>query len=347
MNEALQKFKETLNSSKTVAVRAGNTKNISKILSSYILHLAFWELGKQSSVECGQIDDSTKNFLLILLGEEQKKFETPEHTVIKIDTEKIPVSELKYEKVGTILKIILHSPQNFDPKKIMIEKEKTPVDLLLLVDPEEKEIETILQDSPHKEVVKITSKDKSIPLKTFELVSSIEKNSVEKFKEAFWALLEEENEFSKSTISAKKEILELNPDISKITKARNSLKTGGFWKLLGRALQRSELDKDLGTIWTFITWGDIQKTNQTQSAMIPLFNEIKKLHPPEHFLVILWQEETKTIKAILGGEEYQKLKNLASGMGYALSSSYFFAEGFTNFSEAEIKIRSEIKKMIQ
>ena len=37
--------------------------------------------------------------------------------------EKIPVSELKYEKEGSILKIILNSEKYIDPQKIQIEKE--------------------------------------------------------------------------------------------------------------------------------------------------------------------------------------------------------------------------------
>src|SRR3989344_3765706 len=194
MQDALQKFKETLESAKTVAVRTGNTKDISKILSSHLFHSVFLELQKKSSVNCGQIDESIKKFLSALLGDIGKNFDTPEHTLIKIDTEKIPVSELKYEKEGTLLKIILRSAENFDHKQIIIEKEKMPVDLLLLVDPEEKEVEKIVQECPHKEVVKITSKEKDIGVKTFEIISLLDKEFVKKYKEGFWTLLEQSNE---------------------------------------------------------------------------------------------------------------------------------------------------------
>lgn len=347
MNEALQKFKEVLNSAQTVAIRAGDTKDISKILSSHILHSVFLELGKKSSVDCGQIDDSIKNFLSILLGDLQKNFEIPEHTLIKIDTEKIPVSELKYEKEGKILKIILNSTENFDHQKITIEKEKSAVDLLLLLDPDEKEVNTLLKNTPHKEVVKITSKDKDISTKTFEIVSLLNKDLVEKFKEAFWMLLGGVSEFSKNALSIKKEILDRDPDISKIIKSKNAIKPKKFWKLLGRALQRSEMEKELGVLWTFITLEDFEKTGQNENAIIPIFNEIKKLRAPENFLAMLWQNSKETIQAVIGGEENLKLKNLAVQMGSVLSSSYFFTGGFTSFSEAEIKIRSEIKKVIQ
>lgn len=347
MNEALQKFKETLSSAKTVAVRTGNTKDISKILSSYLFHSAFLELEKNSNIDCGQLDDSIKNFLSVLFGDQQKNFETPEHTLIKIDTEQIPVSELKYEKEGKILKIILEGPKNFDHQKIVIEREKIPVDLLLLVDPEEKEIEQILQNSPHKEVVKITSKEKDISLKTFEIISLLDNEIIKKFKEGFWMLLDNGDEFSKNLISVKKEILEHNLDHSKISRAKDELKTKNFWKLLGRALQRSEMEKESGVLWTFVTTEDFAKTNQSENAILPMFNEIKKLRSPENFLAILWQNSKDKIRAVVGGKDNLKLRNLAIQMGSSLSSSYFFTENFTSFSEAEMKIREGIKKMIQ
>ncbi|MEK7559944.1 MAG: hypothetical protein AAB522_01425 [Patescibacteria group bacterium] len=346
MQEALQKFKETLDHAKTIAIRTGATKDISKILSSYVLHSVFLELGKNSSVDCGQIDDSAKNFLSQLFGAEQKNFENLEHTIIKKDTEKIPISELKYEKDGTILKIILNSNANFDHQKIIIEKEKIAVDLLLLLDPEETQVNSVLQNTPHKEVVKITSKDKSISVKTFEIVTLLNKDLVGKFKEALWLLLKNEDEFSKNTLLVKKEILDQNPDIAKIIKANNILKPKNFWRLLGRALQRSEIESELGVLWTFLTLDDFSKTNQDKSAVTHIVDEIKKLRTPENFLAVLWQNSKESVQAVIGGET-SKIKKLAFQMGFALSSSYFFTEEFNSFSEAEIKIRSEIKKVIQ
>lgn len=348
MQEALQRFKDTVDSAKTIAVRMGNTKDISKILSSYILHSIFLELGKQSSVDIAQTNDMIKNSLPILFGELKKNFEIPEHTLIKIDTEKIPVSELKYEKEGSILKIILESPANFDTQKITVEKEKIPVDLLVLLDPEEKQVEEIIANTPHKEIVKITQKDKDIPIKTFEIVSTVGKENIQKFKEAFWILLENTNLFSKSALSAKKEIIEMSLDISKITAFKESIHGAGFWKLFGRALQRSETEKELGTFWTFITEDDFKKTNQDEDSILPVLNEIKRLRSPQKFLVMLWQISKEVgIKAVIGGEDILKLKNLSDQMGLALSSSYFLTERFDSFSEAELKIRSEIKKMLQ
>lgn len=348
MQDALQKFKEIVDSAKTIAVRTGKTADISKILSSYILHSAFLELGKQSSVDIEQTNDIIKNSLSILFGETKKNFEIPEHTLIKIDTEKIPVSELKYEKEGSILKIILESQINFDAQKIVVEKEKVPVDLLLLLDPEEKQIEEITKNVPHKEIVKITDKEKNISVKVFEILKNLDQELSKKFKEALWILLENENLFSKNIAAAKKEILEMNPSILKISDFKEAAQKSGFWKLLGRALQRSEMEKESGTLWTFVTPEDFEKTSQNENSALQMLNEIKKIRMPQNFIAILWQKNKEEgVKAILSGEENFKLRNLATQLGSAVSSSYFFAGPFKNFSEAEGKIRSEIKKVLQ
>jgi hypothetical protein len=107
------------------------------------------------------------------------------------------------------------------------------------------------------------------------------------------------------------------------------------------------MEKELGILWTFITLDDLEKTSQDENAIMPIFNEIKKIRTPENFLAVLWQNSKDSIKAVIGGAENSRIKNLAVQMGSALSSSYFFTDSFTSFSEAEIKIRSEIKKVLQ
>lgn len=348
MNEALQKFKETVAGSQTIAVRIGNAKDVSKILPFFILHSVFLELGKKSSITMGGVSENTRKFLESLLGSKTlEQSEQPENTLIKIDTEKIPVSELKYEKEGSVIKIILSSKENFDSQNIRIEKEKTPVDLLLLGDPEENELPELLRQTPHKEVVKITSKEKGVEQKIFEIVSVLLENKIEKFKEAFWVAFENSDPRSAETASIKNQILVLRPDFNKISEANEIIKGGGFFKMLGRALQRSEFEAESKTAWTFLTHSDFEKTEGSEDAVLLIFHEIKKMRPLAEFFAFLWEFPKGEIKAVVGATDYEKLKNLANEMGVALSSPYFLTEGFPNFSEAEIKIRGGIKKVIQ
>jgi len=348
MNEVLQKFKEAVNGASTIAVRIGGVKDISKILPFLILHCAFLELGKKSSIILENISENTKKFIETILGNKALELsKEPENTLIKIDTEKIPVSELKYEKEGKIIKIILSSSENFDTKNIQIEKEKIPVDLLLLGDPRENELSDLLKQTPHKEVVKITSKEKGVEQKIFEIVSALLGEKTEKFKEAFWIALESCDPHSIETANLRNKILSFGPDFNKISDANELMRGGGFWKILGRALQRSEFEKDLKTAWTFLTHADFEKTGSSEDAVLPIFYEIKKMRYGAEFFAFLWEFPKNSIKTVIGGGDQEKLKILANEMGRALSSPYFFMDGFSNFSEAEIKIRGGIKKMIQ
>src|SRR3989344_5121334 len=225
MNEALQKFKESVNGAQTIAIRTGGAKDISKILAFSILHCVFLDLGKKCSIDPGNVSENSKKFMEKLLEKNVfKNSEQPENTLIKIDTEKIPVSELKYEKEGNVIKIILSSSENFDIKNIQIEKEKMPVDLLLLGDPRENEINELLRQTPHKEVVKITSKEKNIEQKIFEIVSALLGNGVEKFKEAFWVALENCDPRSMDIANIKNKILAFAPNFNKIQEAGELIK---------------------------------------------------------------------------------------------------------------------------
>lgn len=348
MQEALQKFKEAVNGAQTIAVRIGGSKDISKILPFLILHCAFLELGKKSNIIVENAAENTRKFFETLLGSRVlERLEQPQNTLIKIDTEKIPVSELKYEKEGNVIKIILSSSENFDTKNIEIEKEKIPVDLLLLGDPRESELAEILSQTPHKEVVKITSKEKSLEQKIFEIVSMLLDNKIEKFKEAFWIMFDNCDPLSIEISNIKNKILSSGPDLNKISEAEELIKGSGFWKILGRALQRSEFEKDSKIVWTFLTHADFEKTQKNEQSILPIFHEIKKIRREAEFFAFLWEFPKSSIKALIGSVNQDKLKNLAYEMGCALSSPYFFADGFVNFSEAEIKIRGSIKKVIQ
>ena len=257
MNEALQKFKEAVNGAQTIAIRTGDAKDVSKILPFLILHCAFLELGKKSSIIFENATENARKFLETLLGSKAlERTEQPQNTLIKIDTEKIPVSELKYEKEGNVIKIILSSSENFDTKNIQIEKEKMPVDLLLLGDPRENELAELLRQTPHKEVVKITSKEKNIEQKIFEIVSALLGNGVEKFKEAFWVALENCDPCSIDIANITNKILSFAPNFDKVHEAGELIKGSGFWKIMGRALQRSEFEKDSKIAWTFLNYAD-------------------------------------------------------------------------------------------
>ena len=133
----------------------------------------------------------------------------------------------------------------------------------------------------------------------------------------------------------------------KIKKARGALYDSAFWKLFGRALARSEYEKDISTTWVFLPKADFEKTGQDNGAVSALLLEMQNLRPESVFFALLWEKgPPKSIGAALSSKDPVKLKVLAESMGFSPALSYFVAEGFASFSECELKIRGFIRKVI-
>ncbi len=350
MTESMQKFKEAVLATKTIAVQVGKTKDIGKILTGAALEHAFSKLGKKTSLKIKELDEKTQSFLEIMLDKKLENGKSlPENLIIKIDTQKTPVSELKYEREGAVLKIILHGNDALNISELLMEKESIPVDLLMLIDPAEAEVETLLKETPHKDVVKLTSKEKGLPHKLADILAALFGELPKEFADPLWTLFEREekqNIFSspKEILMIKSKLLDLGIDREKINRAKEIFFHQKFWKLLGRALARSEFEANPGIVWTFMPHRDFQKTNQGQDAALNIFEEIRNLRPEGSFFAMLWESSPKVVEALVGGKDIQKLQGIAASLGTALSSSYFFLNGFSNFSEAEIKIRASIRK---
>ena len=108
MTDSLMKFKEVVEKSKSIAVNTGSTEDISKIFAGILLHQAFLKLGKKSSTDFSETE-TIKSASRVLFGSPLQNFENEENIFIKLDVNKLPISELRYEKDGDLLKIILTS----------------------------------------------------------------------------------------------------------------------------------------------------------------------------------------------------------------------------------------------
>ncbi|MBI2023277.1 hypothetical protein HYT01_01790 [Candidatus Giovannonibacteria bacterium] len=349
MSEALKKFKDELEKVNSVAVVSGKSKSAPHALSSAILHSAFLKFGKKSHLQPTENAENVRKFTEAVV-KNLENLPKPENILIKLDTKKIPVSELKYEKEGDILKIILKGADSLNASDISIEKESAPVDLLLIVDPEEKELEKILALIPHREVVKLSAKEKSMAAKISDVLTALFDEIPEEFVNALWALSEIEEKTSenelKENLDLKRSLLEKKIDSGVIMRAKEILLGKNFWKLLGRAMARSEFEKNTETLWSFIPKGDFLKTGQSPEAAPELFREMKNIRPEAGFFALLWENtsDPKAVEALIGGRDINKLQKLASSLGTSLSSPYFIAKGFLTFSEAELKIRSAMQR---
>ncbi len=357
MTEAMQKFKNTLEKTATIAIRTGGTKDSAKILAAYILHSAFLKLGKKSNIETAGQSVGMQKFLKVFFDNLENS-KMPENLLIKLDTKNIPVEELKYEKEGDILKLILKGGAEIDTENIIISKENAPVDLLMLIDTAENEIENILKFTPHQDVVKLSARPAGLGLKALDIFNVFWGNSLQspsalpkELCEALWALLELEEKqtqiITKETLEAKKTLLEAEIDQKKIHTALSLLNEKGFWKLFGRALQRSEFEENIKTLWSFIPMKDFEASGQAaENSVLPILKEFERLRPDSDFFTLLFESSEKTIRAIISGRDGESTAAAAGMLGTAPASSYFFVNGFKTFSEAEIKIRSVLQKVL-
>ncbi|OGF63925.1 hypothetical protein A2661_02085 [Candidatus Giovannonibacteria bacterium RIFCSPHIGHO2_01_FULL_45_24] len=337
MSEAAEKFKEIVQKADSIAVSVApankelNLPDNKKLLAGSILHKFFLLLGKKSALN---------------------ETAPEENVLIRLDTKKLPISELKYERDGDELKIILKSAEKSpDISHVSVSKEVAPADLLVLIDPPEDEIPGLLEKTAHRDVVKLTAKEKHLAAKLAELLEIFDKKFLEEAKEDLWMLLSSEEKAlvapSQNGYLLLQKLLELGLDEEKAKKARLEKKSA-FWKLLGRALARSEYEENIGTAWSFLPKADFQKTGAGQDAILEIFEEFRAEMAGAGFWALLWEtsSEPKKISAVISSADHAKLAPLAGLFGVSAASSYFFANGFSAFSEAEIKIRGHIKKVL-
>ena len=355
MTEAVKKFKETLEKVETVSIKTGDSNDISKILAASLLHNLFLKLGKKSSLENWSSSGAFSQYLESLFEKSFLKdnLREPEHILIKLDTKKIPVSELNYEKDGDMLKIILKGKNILNHESITIEKEKDAVDMLILLDPPAGNIEKIIAQNPHRDIVKITSKDRSLSNKISDIILAFYEEIPAELKEPLWLLIKEENKESAhpraEMLALEEKLIQTPVNFEKIEEAKEAFFGQNFWKLLGRALSRSEYEKNIRTIWTFLPQSDIKKTSMKPEWLLSIFREIRNLRKEAKFSALLWEEEkdgARSVSAIVGGGENGELAGIAAALGSAPASNYFYLSGFKAFSEAEIKIRSGLKKFV-
>ncbi len=357
MNEALEKFKGMVGASEIVLLKVGRRADANKALAGAILQKIFSKLGKKSHFALRDgCQENIEKFLDELFGEGFIKasgaLRLKENILIKLDTEKIPVSELRYEKDGGFLKIILKSEKNpADLSLISVEKEAMPADLLILIDPEESEIRDILKANPHKEVVKIGTKEKNLGLKILEIARAFFPEIPDDIRDALWFLLAEENKTSPfpdpNYLKALSELLDLKPNEAKLRRALEILLGEGFYNLLGRALVRSHKEKETETFWSFLPLSDFVKTGQTPEVATNILQELRaQLEGAALFYALLYEEGPKNISALVASPDAPRLKALAGLLAAEPASSYFFANGFAAFSEAELKLKNLIRRVL-
>lgn len=363
-SENLTKFKEIISKADTVIIKTSRTIDLTKVLAAELLSRALGILGKTTKFDISGAPENVRRGLFELLGENlppAKNLEEKENILIKLDTKKLPIAQLKYEKIGDLLKIVLEGKAGaLDTSLVSVEKEKVPADLLVLIDTQKQETETMLNETPHKDVVKISTGDSLLALKIIGIVKTLLDSVPRELNELVFFLLKTESrtlsayhlEFHLELRGPLSEIYHSGVDEKKLIRARTEFYPSQFWKLLGRALARSHFEKESGIFWSVLSRNDFEKTGAEEGFALEALENLRTLKPECGFFALLFERaqnlglNKKSISAIVAGSDAGKLNLLASSLGTEPASSYFFANDFESFSDAEIKIRSSIRKVM-
>jgi hypothetical protein len=341
MSEALQKFKEDFSKVETVAIYFGKHQDPARIIGSAILQHAFSTLKKTSHLQ--EIEGGSNNARVVRFFFENLSsgIDTRKNIIISIDTESIPVSELKYEKDGSILNIIIENGGIGEIDNISITKEKASVDLLLLVDPPENEIEQIIQNTPHRDIVRLTTKDRILASKITDILNVLFDGVPDTYYDPLWFLahIEDKNSGSnyKDFVALQNRLMHCEINYDRIRRAKEALWGSTFWKLLGRALVRSEYERQLKTLWVFLSKDDFTKTAQNEHILQSLTQELSYINPEAMHIICLWDDssEEKCVQTFIKSSQLEIRNKFLNN-----------SNKFQSFSEAELFIRKMLRDII-
>lgn len=125
-------------------------------------------------------------------------------------------------------------------------------------------------------------------------------------------------------------------------------------KLLARIILRSRPEprsagpeQNGSVFWSFISREDFAKTDTISPYIPSLLPLWQALMPLARFTIFLWQEkETEQISGLVSSPDEQALIRFARAFGTQPASDYFIIPPtFTNFTEAEFKIRRLLKEI--
>ena len=161
-----------------------------------------------------------------------------------------------------------------------------------------------------------------------------------------------QNNISAETLALASSLLKLGADKEKIT-AILSDKDYPFARLLGRAMARSYPNESLKSVWMFISDQDLEKTGNKPSPALfdKIMKKIKNLLTPHPFFVLIWQskQEVWAMVSVSSRPEHRDGQNIEEKLTILLSAKKengnLISGPYKNFSEAELKIQSALKKV--
>src|SRR3989338_1719257 len=366
-----QQAVDLIRKSKRIGILIPEESDLDQFASAQILGKALNSLDKSWEFIFQPVIKEAWKFLPLDLF---KKEPAKRNIVIAINTAESPIGEIRYEKKGQKLEIII-SPQSSPIKKenISIEEADYPFDLLITIGVssldkigESLNDPNLIFDTP---LINIDRGDKN---ENFGEINIVEKNAVSNSAIIFNILRKldpkpVESDFATmilagiadKTIASKagvppeaslliSELKARGGDLDQAISHLPKLKPLNLLKLWGRASVRSKKEDDKDIFWSFITAEDFEKTSTGPDNVKFVLDSFEEQLSLPKVSAFLWQHpEQKSVHAILRIREAGLLAKIEALEGTKAAGKLVNLKSpFVNFKEAETKIRALLDREI-
>ncbi|MFC1595061.1 hypothetical protein ACFL3E_01380 [Patescibacteria group bacterium] len=118
-------------------------------------------------------------------------------------------------------------------------------------------------------------------------------------------------------------------------------------KLLGRIILRSREEKEIKTLWSFISHEDFAKTGSSSAEIPKLMESLNCITQLPIFTSILWQDiPTAKVNGLVFSHDKNHISTLANKIGRQLIENHIMLHPYNNFTEAEISLRKLLRESL-
>lgn len=297
--------------------------------------------------------------------------------IISLDAKKLCIEEIRYEKNGDVLSVILGAKQSISSKDMSI-KSADDYDLVISLGMPKRE--TIAAkagiDAPRMAHAPILLLSRNSAEET-DADATLADTEAASWCELAWNIITAARDEQKITEAAATPLLAglfaatENLQSPKTTVASAALASAlvkcgakqelirehlekkneaplNLMQLLGRALSRSRLDDTTGILWSFLPAEDFLKTGSTSQNLSFIFPRMEQaVSPKTGFLYVFENPHKNHIRAILKSKNGAFLARAAEQeAGDRSQETLIFHKSFTSFAEAEERLRVLLGKIL-
>lgn len=365
-----QKAIELIEKSTHIGILLPKDAGVDQMVSAEVLSRILEKRGKKVGflnpvtgelVRTNALQNITRGYLL------------PREFIISLDTASSPISELRYEKDGERINVILSpASSSFIEGAISYKEGRLLCDTAILLgighieDVDNKNlapdfftttpiivIDKKIDEHSIGEINLADSSKVSLAEILYEFLTALEGGPLESGLATLLlaGIIEQTNSFGSGhtnadSLLASSELMRLGADYAGACHIAKTEKALGTLQLFGRAAARTRIDNEHGILWSFLTAEDFDKTGRNKKDLTAVITHLNTQFSPRRLTVLLSQEGAGSrTRVLLSGNEM--LEQIAKREQGAFHSPHFsLANSFSTFREAEEYINSIILEII-